>query len=39
MGLPAAYGGGERTAVDRFIVVEELLRWGARRTGATDSAR
>ncbi len=29
MGLPAAYGGGERTAVDRFIVVEELLRWGA----------
>jgi hypothetical protein len=29
MGLPAAYGGGERTAVDRFVVVEELLRWGA----------
>jgi hypothetical protein len=25
MGLPAAYDGGERTAVDRFIVVEELL--------------
>jgi alkylation response protein AidB-like acyl-CoA dehydrogenase len=29
MALPARYGGGERSAVDRFIVVEELLRWGA----------
>jgi 3-oxocholest-4-en-26-oyl-CoA dehydrogenase alpha subunit len=29
MALPARYGGGERGAVDRFIVVEELLRWGA----------
>lgn len=29
MALPAKYGGGDRTAMDRFIVVEELLRWGA----------
>ncbi|MFV0524444.1 MAG: acyl-CoA dehydrogenase family protein [Acidimicrobiales bacterium] len=29
MALPSRYGGHDRTAVDRFIVVEELLRWGA----------
>ena len=29
MALPKKYGGHDRTAVDRFIVVEELLRWGA----------
>lgn len=29
MALPARYGGGDRAAVERFIVVEELLRWGA----------
>jgi alkylation response protein AidB-like acyl-CoA dehydrogenase len=29
MALPKEYGGGERSAVDRFIVTEELLRWGA----------
>jgi len=29
MALPHAYGGGERGLVDRFVVVEELLRWGA----------
>ena len=29
MALPARYGGHDRTAMDRFIVVEELLRWGA----------
>src|SRR5271170_3411097 len=29
MSLPAAYGGGDRTAIDRFVVTEELLRWGA----------
>src|SRR2546429_9912032 len=29
MALPARYGGHDRTAVERFIVVEELLRWGA----------
>jgi alkylation response protein AidB-like acyl-CoA dehydrogenase len=29
MALPRRYGGGERGVVDRFIVVEELLRWGA----------
>jgi len=29
MSLPKRYGGHERTAVERFIVVEELLRWGA----------
>jgi len=29
MALPKRYGGHDRTAVDRFVVVEELLRWGA----------
>ena len=29
MALPKRYGGHDRTAVDRFIVVEELLRHGA----------
>jgi alkylation response protein AidB-like acyl-CoA dehydrogenase len=29
MSLPRKYGGHERTAVERFVVVEELLRWGA----------
>jgi alkylation response protein AidB-like acyl-CoA dehydrogenase len=29
MSVPRAYGGPARTAVDRFIVVEEMLRWGA----------
>jgi alkylation response protein AidB-like acyl-CoA dehydrogenase len=29
MALPAKYGGGDRSAMDRFIVVEELLRHGA----------
>src|SRR5215831_2337003 len=29
MALPARYGGKDRSAVDRFVVVEELLRWGA----------
>ncbi|HLY82103.1 MAG TPA: acyl-CoA dehydrogenase family protein [Acidimicrobiales bacterium] len=29
MALPKRYGGHERGAVDRFIVVEEMLRWGA----------
>jgi alkylation response protein AidB-like acyl-CoA dehydrogenase len=29
MALPKAYGGGDRSAVERFVVVEELLRWGA----------
>lgn len=29
MSLPRAYGGGDRSAVERFIVAEELLRWGA----------
>jgi alkylation response protein AidB-like acyl-CoA dehydrogenase len=29
MALPIAYGGHDRSAVDRFIVVEQLLRWGA----------
>jgi alkylation response protein AidB-like acyl-CoA dehydrogenase len=29
MALPREYGGGARTAAERFIVVEELLRWGA----------
>jgi alkylation response protein AidB-like acyl-CoA dehydrogenase len=29
MALPRRYGGGDRTAAERFIVVEELLRWGA----------
>jgi alkylation response protein AidB-like acyl-CoA dehydrogenase len=29
MSLPKQYGGGERSLVERFIVVEEMLRWGA----------
>ena len=29
MALPERYGGRDRTAVERFVVVEELLRWGA----------
>jgi alkylation response protein AidB-like acyl-CoA dehydrogenase len=29
MALPTDYGGHHRSAVDRFIVVEQLLRWGA----------
>lgn len=29
MALPGRYGGHDRSAVDRFIVTEELLRWGA----------
>lgn len=29
MALPTAYGGHARSAVDRFVVTEELLRWGA----------
>ncbi len=29
MALPAEWGGSDRKAVDRFIVVEEMLRWGA----------
>jgi alkylation response protein AidB-like acyl-CoA dehydrogenase len=29
MALPARYGGGDRSPVERFIVAEELLRWGA----------
>ena len=29
MALPARYGGHDRGAVDRFVVTEELLRWGA----------
>ena len=29
MALPGRYGGHDRTAVERFVVVEELLRWGA----------
>jgi 3-oxocholest-4-en-26-oyl-CoA dehydrogenase alpha subunit len=29
MALPRRYGGGDRSAVERLIVVEELLRWGA----------
>jgi 3-oxocholest-4-en-26-oyl-CoA dehydrogenase alpha subunit len=29
MALPRRYGGAERGVVERFIVVEELLRWGA----------
>ncbi len=28
MALPAAYGGGDRSAVERLVVVEELLRRG-----------
>jgi alkylation response protein AidB-like acyl-CoA dehydrogenase len=29
MALPVRYGGHDRGAVDRFVVSEELLRWGA----------
>ena len=29
MALPRQYGGHDRSAVERFIVAEELLRWGA----------
>jgi alkylation response protein AidB-like acyl-CoA dehydrogenase len=29
MALPERYGGHDRSAVDRFVVTEELLRWGA----------
>jgi alkylation response protein AidB-like acyl-CoA dehydrogenase len=29
MALPGEYGGRDGTAVERFVVVEELLRWGA----------
>lgn len=29
MALPKEFGGHDRSAVDRFIVVEQLLRWGA----------
>jgi 3-oxocholest-4-en-26-oyl-CoA dehydrogenase alpha subunit len=29
MALPRRYGGAERGVVERFIVAEELLRWGA----------
>lgn len=29
MALPTEYGGHDRSAVDRFVVVEQLLRWGA----------
>jgi alkylation response protein AidB-like acyl-CoA dehydrogenase len=29
MSLPREYGGGDRAAVERFVVAEELLRWGA----------
>lgn len=29
MSVPTRYGGSDRTAVDRFLVTEELLRWGA----------
>ncbi len=29
MALPVRYGGHDRSAVDRFLVSEELLRWGA----------
>lgn len=29
MALPTEWGGSDRTAVHRFIVVEEMLRWGA----------
>jgi alkylation response protein AidB-like acyl-CoA dehydrogenase len=29
MALPVRYGGHDRSAVDRFVVSEELLRWGA----------
>jgi alkylation response protein AidB-like acyl-CoA dehydrogenase len=29
MALPGRYGGGDRSPVERFVVAEELLRWGA----------
>src|ERR1700740_444663 len=29
MALPLRYGGHDRSAVERFVVSEELLRWGA----------
>jgi alkylation response protein AidB-like acyl-CoA dehydrogenase len=29
MALPAEHGGGDRSVVERFLIVEELLRWGA----------
>ena len=29
MAVPGQYGGHDATAVERFVVVEELLRWGA----------
>jgi alkylation response protein AidB-like acyl-CoA dehydrogenase len=29
MALPRSYGGAERGVAERFVVVEELLRWGA----------
>jgi 3-oxocholest-4-en-26-oyl-CoA dehydrogenase alpha subunit len=29
MALPRRYGGQDRSAVDRLVVTEELLRWGA----------
>ena len=29
MALPSEYGGRDGSAVERFVVVEELLRWGA----------
>lgn len=29
MTLPRRYGGSDRPAVDRFVLTEELLRWGA----------
>ena len=29
MALPTQWGGHARAAVDRFVVVEEMLRWGA----------
>jgi hypothetical protein len=47
MALPKAYGGGERSAVERFVVTEELLAWGApvghhwvadRQSGSTIAA-
>ena len=29
MALPGRHGGHDRSAVERFVVTEELLRWGA----------
>lgn len=29
MSIPREWGGHDRSAVDRFVVVEEMLRWGA----------